>query len=577
MQIVIPMSGFGERFKKVGYKVPKPLIEIEGKPIIAHVIDMFPGETNFVFICNQDHLDQAEYKMREILQQYCPRGKIIGIPAHKLGPVYAVLQAKEYIDLQEPTIINYCDFNCYWNWMDFKSFVATTKCDGAIPVYRGFHPHTLGSTNYAYIREENGNVLDIQEKQPYTSNRMNEFASSGTYYYSSGQVALHALEDCVAQNLNLNGEFYVSLTYKSMLQQHKNIKLYELQHFMQWGTPEDVAEYNMWSHIFKRLAQKDQRQVQQKDQLQDQLQDQQKNQHKKLGGSIVIPMAGLGQRFANEGYEITKSLIPVSGKPMILQAVDFLYQADYYDFVIRTDMVGQDHVSTLLANHYNNCIITTINSVTDGQATTAKIGLDALSSHNAMPVTFSACDNGVLFDVEKLQELFDNTAVDVIVWGVRRYFPAQRNPQHYGWIKTEKDNKIEKISVKIPLKNPAEDPVVIGTFSFRNAKVFYEAYERMRHREGKVNNEYYLDECINDVIALGYNCKLFECDAFISWGTPNELKTFEYWQSCFHKWKSHDYSLDLDCRVNKEDIAQLENKYQELHPSLDNGCLKIAK
>ena len=51
-QIVIPMSGFGERFRKAGYKIPKPLIEIENKPIIAHVIDMFEGEDDFIFICN---------------------------------------------------------------------------------------------------------------------------------------------------------------------------------------------------------------------------------------------------------------------------------------------------------------------------------------------------------------------------------------------------------------------------------------------------------------------------------------------------------------------------------------------
>ena len=50
MQIVIPMSGFGERFRRTGYSVPKPLIEVDGKPIIQHVIEMFPGEENFIFI-----------------------------------------------------------------------------------------------------------------------------------------------------------------------------------------------------------------------------------------------------------------------------------------------------------------------------------------------------------------------------------------------------------------------------------------------------------------------------------------------------------------------------------------------
>ena len=56
MQIIIPMSGSGERFKRAGYQLPKPLIEVEGKPIIAHVIDLFPGEKDFLFICDAEQL-----------------------------------------------------------------------------------------------------------------------------------------------------------------------------------------------------------------------------------------------------------------------------------------------------------------------------------------------------------------------------------------------------------------------------------------------------------------------------------------------------------------------------------------
>lgn len=50
MQIIIPMSGFGERFRRAGFNTPKPLININDKPIIAHVIDLFRGEHNFIFI-----------------------------------------------------------------------------------------------------------------------------------------------------------------------------------------------------------------------------------------------------------------------------------------------------------------------------------------------------------------------------------------------------------------------------------------------------------------------------------------------------------------------------------------------
>ena len=43
MHIIIPMSGSGARFLQAGYQDPKPLIVIDGKPVIEHVCDLFPG------------------------------------------------------------------------------------------------------------------------------------------------------------------------------------------------------------------------------------------------------------------------------------------------------------------------------------------------------------------------------------------------------------------------------------------------------------------------------------------------------------------------------------------------------
>ena len=116
MKIIIPMSGFGERFRRAGYLVPKPLVIVEGKPIIAHVIDMFPGESDFLFICNQDHLEEPSYRMADILRHYCPTGTVVGIAPHKLGPIHAVRQIEHLLDPTQAVIVNYCDFTCYWDW-----------------------------------------------------------------------------------------------------------------------------------------------------------------------------------------------------------------------------------------------------------------------------------------------------------------------------------------------------------------------------------------------------------------------------------------------------------------------------
>jgi NDP-sugar pyrophosphorylase family protein len=538
VQIIIPMSGFGERFRRAGYSCPKPLIEIEGKPIIAHVIDMFPQENDFIFICNQEHLDNPNYHMAKIIYKYCPTGKILGIAPHNLGPVHAVLQAKNLIKIDSPVIVNYCDFTCYWNWADFKNYVAKTACAGAIPAYKGFHPHTLGSTNYAYMLEVDGVVQDIQEKQPYTNNRMEEFASSGTYYFSSGKLLLEAFATTVAKNLSLNGEYYVSLAYKYLLATQQKVLVYPLQYFMQWGTPEDVAEYNSWSHAFRKLIHTSQ------------------NRHIYSDMAVIIPMSGLGQRFADENYRLPKPLIPVSGKSMVIQATNTLPLTQNYVFVLRKDMPGYFEISTELQDTYPNAIIETVSSVTEGQACTALLGLDALERAQGKwngSITFGACDYGALYDDQYFQALLNDLEVDVIVWGVRGYANAIRHPHMYGWI-DEEHGLIKSISVKKPLQSPARDPIVLGSFTFRRADDFRNVYAKLRARDGRINNEFYLDACINDAIAQGLKCYLFEVDSFLSWGTPNDLKTFEYWQSCFHKWASHPYNLALDATMVEDKI-----------------------
>lgn len=551
MQIVIPMSGFGERFRRAGYRVPKPLIEIDGKPIIAHVVDMFPGERNFFFICNQDHLDNPDYKMAEILAHYCPQGRVVGIPAHKLGPIYAVRQVESLLDPAQPVVVNYCDFTCYWDWQHFKTFVKETGCAGAIPAYKGFHPHTLGSTNYAYMREADGWVGDIQEKQPYTDNRMEEFASSGTYYFASAELMSNAFRATMELDRNVGGEFYVSLAYKALLDDRLPVAVYALQHFMQWGTPQDVAEYEGWSRAFRQLTKSVER-----------------SQH---DGALVVPMAGLGQRFAKEGYTVTKPLIPVSGKPMVEQATHDLPLSQACVFVLRSDMDGHQSIDARLRSTFPHAVVKAIQGVTEGQACTAMIGLDALEAEKGPvtgPITFGACDNGALYDEAVLAALFARKDVDVIVWGARGHANAVRKPEMFGWIDADESGRISRISVKVPLAAPDIDPIVIGTFTFRRAEEFRRVVKRLIDRDGRVNGEFYLDSTINDAIELGLRCQLFEVDSFLSWGTPNDLRTFEYWQSCFHKWDGHPYCLQADGRVDPTVIGELEQRYVKTVPAL---------
>ncbi len=543
MQIIIPMSGFGERFRRAGYNKPKPLIEIEGKAIIEHVVDLFPGERDITFICNEEHLKTPEFRMEEILMRAAPSARIAPIASRKLGPIDAVLRGVPELDPGKPTIVNYCDFACVWDWTDFKSFAAETQCAGAIPCYRGFHPHSLGSTFYAYVRERGLWAYDIQEKKPYTDDPSSEFASSGTYYFDSGRRMKTAFEETMRRELLVNGEYYVSMAYKPLFERGEKVAVYEIPQFMQWGTPEDFEEYKRWSDLFRALGQD-------------------RAAPPSFGGSVLVPAAGLGARFAKEGFDKPKPLIDVSGTPMVVRAIEDLPRGERTRVVLRHDLPQVEQVGAAV-RELTGADTLLLDKLTDGQARTCLLGLQGLDE--TAPLTIGACDNGLLYDGARLAALA--AEADVIVWGKRGHPAARLKPEQFGWIDAGADGKIRRVAVKVPLENPAHDPIVTGTFTFKRAADFRRAAERMIERGGRVNGEYYVDECINDAVALGLDCWLFEVDHYLGWGTPDELRTFEYWTECFDKWPSHPYRLEKDKRVKAPARPAIRARYRPIRPA----------
>lgn len=519
------MSGIGKRFIDAGYKEPKPLITVDDKPIIEHVVNLFPGESRFTFICNEEHLKTTS--MSSVLERIAPQGTICAIPAHKKGPVYAVAHVYDLIDDEDEVIINYCDFSMHWNYHEFLHNTRTRNADGAIPAYRGFHPHMLGTTNYAFIREKNGWMLEIKEKAPFTDNRMLEFASTGTYYFKKGSLIKRYFNELMASNIHINDEFYVSLIYNLLVRDHYDVSIYEIEHMLQWGTPQDLEEYQHWSNYFKKIT------------------DREVNPClPEPKSTLLIPLAGKGSRFSAAGYTIPKPLIPVNDQAMIVQAAAALPSAENQIFVCLKEHVEYHQVAEVLMQAYPSCTIATVTQVTQGQACTAALGMAHIDV--SAPLIIGACDNSMLYDYTSFKKLRDDSSTDAIVFSFRHHPSAQRNPTMYGWLTVNQENIITGVSVKKSISdNPKQDHAIVGAFYFKKAAHFLHAYEQLIAKNKRVNNEFYIDSCIGEMIDLGYTVKVFEVEHYICWGTPDDLATFHYWQEFFSKCTWHPYGKNL--------------------------------
>lgn len=250
MLIVIPMTGYGSRFVAAGYRTLKPLIPVQGHPIIEWIVRrMYNPEDEFLFVCRQEHLNNIP-DLAETLERIAPNGKIFAIEDWvKRGPVYDVLRAGAFIDNSKPCIINYCDFYCHWDWNKYQSMLLQNDCAGSVPCYSGFHPHLLIKKNlYASCKvDENENLLEIREKYSFEEDKLKSRHSPGMYYFKNGSILKEYCSKLIQSDLSINGEFYASMPFHFMVQD--GLKVWcpiNIEHFCQWGTPEDMSDFNFW-------------------------------------------------------------------------------------------------------------------------------------------------------------------------------------------------------------------------------------------------------------------------------------------------------------------------------------------
>ena len=503
-QLIIPMSGLGKRFIQAGYLLPKPLIPVRGKPIIEHVLNMYPGWDDVIFVANENHLSDPNLKLEETLKSLCPSSRIRAIASHNLGPSYAVLQVRDMIDEERPVVVNYCDFSGKFNLQEFKSELVSN--DATLLTYTGFHPHMLRSTKFAYVAKfPDGSVSDIQEKNSYTTDPMNEEASAGAYGFKNGKILIEAIQTQIKNNYSFNEEFYTSLTIKPILESQGKVSSVLMESFYQWGTPEDLADFNYWTDSISHI-----------------------NDSKTVSSdaakqSTIILLAGKGQRVA-EHSSVPKPAIAVFGKQLWEMGLRAGIPSTESVMVIRDETLP-------FINEHESMKLVLLSELTKGQADSARLGLESLSNNLSTTVNILASDNVLPNKFSSLvSDLMREERLDLVVWTAVNYPPSQLAPKHFSWVKVQSSLVQESLFKSIPPSLELSWEVITGNFSFKNRDHILDLIRELLSDENmKVNGEYYLDSIVPLAIEKGMRVGTLITPNYFSLGTVDELETFNYW------------------------------------------------
>ena len=231
LNVLIPMAGAGSRFEAAGYTFPKPLIDVEGKPMIQVVVDNLNMDANYIYVVQKAH--REKYNLDTLLNLITPGCKIVETNGLTEGAACTALLAKEFINNDAPLFFANSDQFVEWDSNEFMYKMNETKADGGIVTFKAIHP----KWSFAKINEL-GLVTEVAEKNPISDN-----ATVGYYFWKQGSDFVKYAEEMIAKDIRVNNEFYVCPVFNQAIEAGKEIRTFNINKMWGLGTPEDLNYY----------------------------------------------------------------------------------------------------------------------------------------------------------------------------------------------------------------------------------------------------------------------------------------------------------------------------------------------
>jgi len=228
LNVLIPMAGAGSRFEKAGYTFPKPLIDVNGKPMIQVVVDNLNLDANFIYVVQKSH--RQKYNLDTLLNLITPNCTIIEVDGLTEGAACTALMAKDLINNDNPLFFANSDQYVEWNSNEFMYKMQETNFDGGIVTFKSTHP------KWSFVKlDENNFASMVAEKNP-----ISDLATVGYYFWKNGSDFVKYAEQMINNNIRVNNEFYVCPVFNEAINDGKKIITFNASKMWGIGTPEDL-------------------------------------------------------------------------------------------------------------------------------------------------------------------------------------------------------------------------------------------------------------------------------------------------------------------------------------------------
>jgi NDP-sugar pyrophosphorylase family protein len=486
VQVLIPIAGYSSFFPKEEFYFPKPLVEVDGHPMIEVVIEELKRQLNvnrFFFVIGQ--CESRSFSLDRTLKLVTSLDSIIiEKNGETSGALSSCLLAIDELDPNQPLVIANSDQVIDDHLDQAISVFNENSAAAGVITFDSVHPR------WSYVLDDgNGNVLQAFEKKVVSRN-----AIAGFYYYDSAKRFLNAASSVLLKNTQTDGVYYISSTLNEIILDGGLVRHFAISPSMyhSFYAPSKIKEYQQFGHVAKSELHLERKDV-----------------------NVVIPAAGEGSRFAKLGWRKPKPFIDINGRPMVEHVIDNVMP----NKGIVTLLLRQEHINSepevvhRLEQHGVN--IKSVSQLTDGTAST--VLLTHRNINNSNPLLIANSDQLVDFDINLLIDDCHSRGLDgsILVFKDRFIDPK--------WSFVELDN--DGIVLQVAEKTPISDLATVGIYYFSKGSDFVLAAMDMIAANDRINNEFYTCPIYNYMISQGARIGTFEIpfDKMYGLGTPNDF------------------------------------------------------
>ena len=232
--------------------------------------------------------------------------------------------------------------------------------------------------------------------------------------------------------------------------------------------------------------------------------------------NILVPMAGEGSRFREQGYTFPKPLIEVRGKPMIQVVVENLNIKANFIFVVQQSHYEKYNLQFVLPLIAPGCKIVQIAEVTEGAACTTLLAKEFIDNDD--PLLIANSDQFIDWNSNETMYAIGNDNSD----GCILTFPSTHPKWSYA--KLGEDGYVCEVAEKKPISRHA----TVGIYYWKKGGDYVRYAEEMIAADIRVNGEFYVCPVFNQAIAAGKKIRIREIGERSMWGigTPEDLHYF---------------------------------------------------